>query len=126
MSESSGPRYDANQDVMNASASLSNGLLTVNFTRPIIIIIWQNATAEDVSFDGCRFIGFAYGGIAESFVSPVNISGPMSIGLFDRQICLQTCQFSEGKNIIFILISNSLISFAFTHSDHEHIHYYNH
>ena len=82
---------------MNASASLSNGLLTVNFTRPIIIIIWQNATAEDVSLDGCRFIGFAYGGIAESFVSPVNISGPTSIGLFDRQICLQTCQFSEGK-----------------------------
>ena len=98
MSESGGPRYDANQDIMNASASLSNGLLTVNFTRPIIIIIiWQNATTEDVSLDDCRFIGFAYGGIAESFVSPVNISGPMSIGLFDRQICLQTCQFSEGK-----------------------------
>ena len=97
MSESGGPRCDASQDIMNASASLSNGLLTVNFTRPIIIIIWQNATTEDVSLDGCRFIGFAYGGIAESFVSPVNISGPTSIGLFDWQIFLQTCQFSEGK-----------------------------
>ena len=99
MSESGGPRYDANQDIMNASASLSNGLLTVNFTRPIIIIIiWQNATAEDVSLDDCRFIGFAYGGIAESFVLPVSISGPiLSIGLFDWQICLQMCQFSEGK-----------------------------
>ena len=57
MSESGGPRYDTNQDIMNASASLSNGLLTVNFTRPIIImIIWQNATAEDVSLDDCRCI----------------------------------------------------------------------
>ena len=101
-------KYDANQDIMNASTSLSNGLLTVNFTCPIIIIIiWQNATAEDVSLDGCRFIGFAYGGIVESFVSPVNISGPTSIGLFDQQICLQTCQFFEGKkNIKFILINN--------------------
>ena len=79
------PVYDSQQDLTQTSTSLSNGILTASFTRPIV----SSDKDLDVDLDVCRFIGFAYGGNVTNFTSPfIHGSRPTHIGVFNIQICL--------------------------------------
>lgn len=86
-------QLDAQQDIEDTSTELSNGLLTVNFTRPIV----STDNDQDIDLDACRYLVWTYGGIVDSFVSPnftiANL--PKAFGTFDGQICLQSCEGME-------------------------------
>ena len=86
-------QLDVQQDIEDTSTELSNGLLTVNFTRPIV----STDNVQDIDLDACRYLVWTYGGIVDSFVSPnftfANL--PKAFGTFDGQICLQSCAGME-------------------------------
>lgn len=85
-------QLDAQQDIEDTSTELSSGLLTVNFTRPIV-----STDAQDTNLNACRYLVWTYGGIVDSFASPeftiANL--PKAFGTFDDQICLQSCAGME-------------------------------
>lgn len=50
------PPVDSSQDITNAVATIENGVMTVNFTRPC-----NSGDSRDISLDECRFLLYAYG-----------------------------------------------------------------
>ena len=86
------PVYDPQQDLTQTSTSLSNGILTASFTRPIV----SSDKTHDVDLDVCRFVGWIYGGNVSNFTSPFTIASMSPhVGLFNMKICLpDNCQGS--------------------------------
>lgn len=79
-------RYDTQQDLINTSTTLSNGIRTVIFTRPII----SSDNVNDTDLNTCHYAGWGIGGSVES-VTPgmaASISGPTQVGSFDGQVCI--------------------------------------
>ena len=82
------PIIDAQQNITQTSTSLSNGILTVSFTRPII----SRDKSHDLDLNVCRNVWWAYDGNVTNF-SPLEINSPAKLGYFNVQICLpNNCQ----------------------------------
>ena len=85
------PPYDTQQDLTQISTSLSNGVLTASFTRPIV----SSDKTQDLDLDVCQYyILWTYGGTVTNFTSPVTLNPSTQIfGVFDTKICLpDNCQ----------------------------------
>ena len=81
--------YDTQQDLTQTSTSLSNGILTASFNRPIV----SSDTNQDVDLDVCRFVFFTHDGNVSNFTSPFTAESLGIIGVFDNLICLpNNCQ----------------------------------
>ena len=86
------PIIDTQQSLTQTSTSLSNGILTASFTRPIV----SSDKSHDLDLDVCRNIWWGYDGNVTNF-SPLNVTRPAKLGYFSDQICLpNNCQ---GKSI---------------------------
>ena len=67
---------------------MSNGTLTVSFTRPIV----SRDKSRDLNLDVCRNVWWSYGGNVIS-TDPIEIGFPAKYSYFDVQLCLQkSCQ----------------------------------
>ena len=53
------PPVDSSQDITNTVATVDNGVITMNFTRPR-----NSGDSMDISLDQCRFLLYAYGSSA--------------------------------------------------------------
>lgn len=80
---------DTQQDITDTDAVLSDGFLTVNFTRSII----STDKNQDIDLNVCRFIGWGFGGTAPLSLLQL----PTVFGIFSGPICLQHCD--EGIEI---------------------------
>uniref|UniRef100_A0A1X7VNC9 DOMON domain-containing protein n=1 Tax=Amphimedon queenslandica TaxID=400682 RepID=A0A1X7VNC9_AMPQE len=80
---------DTEQNLEDTSASLSNGLLTVNFTRPIISPDNYN---QDLDLNVCQYVIYVFNGaVMGSFSSPSGFNIPTGFGILPMQLCLQNC-----------------------------------
>ena len=80
---------DTQQNIEQTSTSLSNGILTASFTRPII----SSDKSRDLDLDVCRNVWWGYGGNVTNF-------SPITFGHFNVQICLpKNCQGKCIKNV---------------------------
>ena len=80
---------DTEQNLEDTSASLSDGFLTVNFTRPII----SPDKTQDLDLNMCQYVIYVFNGtVMGSFSLPSVFDTPSGFGLFPMQLCLQYCQ----------------------------------
>ncbi|XP_019856307.1 PREDICTED: uncharacterized protein LOC109584857 [Amphimedon queenslandica] len=84
---------DTEQDLQNTSALLSDGSLTVNFTRPIISPDNYN---QDLDLNVCQYVIYVFNGaVMGSFSSPNPTflpPPPTGFGILPMQLCLQYCE----------------------------------
>ena len=82
-------QLDTEQNLEDTSATLSDGFLTVNFTRPII----SPDKNQDLDLNTCQYVVYVFNGaVLGSFESPTGFNIPTGFGLFLMQLCLQNCQ----------------------------------
>ena len=77
------PPVDSSQDITNAVASLENGVMTVNFTRPC-----NSGDSRDTSLDQCRFLLYAYGSSATIANRTIGYHGRNTRGVLLERFCL--------------------------------------
>lgn len=78
------PPIDASQDISNTSASIQDGITTINFIRPL-----TSMDSNDLSLNVCRYFLYAYGGSVIYISGNLNIIGyHSSRGVISEMICL--------------------------------------
>lgn len=99
-------RIDTQVDITSTSTVVASGVRTTSFTRPII----STDKVNDTDLNTCHYIGWAYGGVVESYTPDQlpSISQPTILGVFDIPICLNQaiCCLPQGiccyLNFLFI------------------------
>ena len=78
------PRIDARQDISNVSASVLDGITTINFVRPL-----ASTDSDDLSLDVCHFFLYAYSG-SVTYGNPnvIGYHGFTNRGATSMMICL--------------------------------------
>ncbi|XP_019863405.1 PREDICTED: uncharacterized protein LOC109592386 [Amphimedon queenslandica] len=79
-------QLDAEQNLQNTSASLSDDFLTVNFTRPII----SPDKNQDLDLNTCKYVIYLFNGTGA--VSSIPSLDSLGFGMFPMQLCLQYCE----------------------------------
>ena len=97
---------DDSQDIVNATASFSNGFTTMRFTRPLTA-----SNPRDLSLTECRFFLYGWGGPATISTRGINYHPSTPIISTDR-VCLpapQECGESTINLIVIKLIAVTVI-----------------
>ena len=78
------PPIDASQDISNISASIQDGVTTINFVRPL-----ASTDSDDLSLDVCRFFLYAYSGsVIYGNPNVISYHGFTNRGATSEMICL--------------------------------------
>ena len=98
------PPIDASQDISNTAVSVSNGDVTMQFTRPR-----NSGDSNDISLDQCRFLLFAFSGPFDISTNTIMYHGPINRMPSDERFCFPSAEFCPGMK--WMQLNNLVIAF---------------
>ena len=87
------PEKDAMQNIHNVSATIVNGVTTINFVRDKI----TNDSDGDLNLDACRFILFAWGDNVDFNTGVIQYHGVNQRSASNELICFPSATFCPKK-----------------------------